>query len=168
MVLVAGACGDDDSASGSDDELVGGLTQLILDDTDTGDVPFTEQDAACFAKGLVNELGGARMVEAMEMEFEEFMDQASAAERREVVDIMLECVDFGGLLTAEFSTAISAESSQCLSDAFVGSSAFRDALADSFGTAAADPFDDPAVQEELIPAMFNCLSAEELVQLGNE
>jgi hypothetical protein len=167
LALCFTACGDDDSARSSDDELASGLTDLILSDSDS-DLPLTNEDAACFAVGLIDGLGAERMVTAMDMEFEEFMAQAPQDERREVVDIMLECVDFGAILTAEFETGVSAESSKCLADAFVGSSTFRDALADSFGSSGSDPFDDEDVMTELIPVMFSCLSPEELLELGSD
>ena len=164
-VLLVAACGDDDTGN-NDDELVSGLTEQILSDSGTDDIAFDEADAACFAVGLIDEFGGERMVAAMDQEFEEFMAAASGAERRQVVDLMLECVDFGAMLTAEFATGLSAESSECLSTAFVGSEAFRDALADSMSGSATDPFDDQAVMEDLLPIMFECVSAEELIQLS--
>jgi hypothetical protein len=169
LLLVLAACGDDDggdAAAGGDDELVSGLTEQILSDTDGDDFPLTNAQAGCFAEGLINEFGGERMIEAMDMEFEEFMAGASTSERRQVVDTLIDCADFGEMLTAEFSADVSPESSKCLADAFTGSEAFRDALANSFGSEAGDPFEDPALFEAIFPAMLECLSPEELLQLG--
>lgn len=169
LLLVLAACGDDDggdASPGADDDLVSGLTEQILSDTDTDDFPLTNAQAGCFAEGLIGEFGGERMVEAMDMEFEDFMTGASQTERRQVVDTLLECADFGAMLTAEFSSDVSPESSRCLADAFTGSDVFRDALANSFGSDAGDPFEDPALFEAIFPAMLECLSPEELLQLG--
>jgi len=80
---------------------------------------------------------------------------------------MIDCVDFGGLLTTEFAADVSQEAAQCLSDAFVDNEV-RNALAKSFDSDAADPFDDDTVMAELVPAMLDCLSAEELIQLGEQ
>lgn len=126
---------------------------------------MSNEDAACFAGGLIDEFGAARIAEAIDLEFEEFMRSATRAERRSVVDTMLGCANFGALFTQQFSGAISAESASCLADSFLGSDGFRDALADS--SASGDSaFDDPDLQAELLPAMLDCLSAEELIQLG--
>lgn len=173
LTLVLTACGDDDagtdSGAGADSPVVDDLTQEILEGSGSpSDVPLSDEQAACFAVGLVDEFGGDAMVEAIQLEFDEFMAQASAEDRLTVVDTMLDCVDFSSTMSAEFDGAISSESATCLADAFVGSDAFRSALANSFDGSGADPFEDPALLEEMLPAMLECLSAEELVQLGGD
>lgn len=170
IALVAVACGDDDSgtAGGQDNsELISGLTARIVDDSQGDDIVFNEAQAACFATGLLDQFGSERLAAALDLEFEEFMAQASLDERRRVVDTMFGCVDFGGLLAAQFGGAVSGESATCLADAITGGDAFRDAMANSFGPDAGNPFDDPALAEAMLPVMLDCLTAEELVQLGN-
>jgi hypothetical protein len=174
LVLVLAACGDDDAGAdtttgdptataGASSDIVEQLTQEILTDSSAGsDTSFTEEQAACFAVGLVDEFGADVMVDALQMEFEEFMTAASSEDRMTVVDTMLGCVDFGEVMTAELDGEISAESANCIGDAFGNSEAFRNALANSFDTSATDPFDDPALMEEMIPAMFECLTEDEL------
>lgn len=167
LVLVVAACGDD-AGGGENTELVESLTEKITESSDDGggDVPFDDEQAACFAGALIEEFGADRMAEAVTMEFDEFMAGATDEERLAVIDSMFTCVDFAEVLAAEFSGAVSAESAECLADAFVGSEVFRDAMADSFGDDTADPFDDPDLMTEMLPAMLECLSAEELVELG--
>lgn len=171
MALVAVACGDDDggatTTAGAVSPVVADLTQEILSgDGPDSDVPFTQEQAACFAAGLVDEFGGEVMADALQMSFEEFMAGATSDQRLTVVDQMLDCVDFSAMMTAEFGGTISDDSARCLGDAFVGADAFRAALANSFDQSGTDPFDDPALLEEMLPAMLECLSAEELIQLG--
>jgi hypothetical protein len=177
LVLVLAACGDDDagtdttagdttattSAGGGD--VVDELTREILSDSSTGSDGFTEEQAACFAVGLVDEFGAEVMVDALQMEFEEFMAAASLEDRMTVVDTMLDCVDFGAVMVAELDGEISAESANCIGDAFGNSEAFRNALANSFDGSATDPFDDPALMEDILPAMFECLTEEELTAI---
>lgn len=183
LALVLAACGDDDTTAttaGSDgttattagapattaaggQDVIDELTQELLDESDT---PFTDEQAACFAVGLVDEFGGEFMVNALQMSFDDFMAQASQDERMTVVDTMLECVDFGAMMVAEVDGAISDESARCIGDAFAASEAFRTALANSFDATAGDPFEDDALMAEVFPSLLECLSAEELLQLG--
>jgi hypothetical protein len=165
LSLIAVSCGDDDATDGND-PLVTDFTEQITAGRTSDQFGFTDEDAVCFAGGLIDELGGERIAGALDLEFEEFMAGASDQERKTVVDVLINCADFASLLTAEFSQAISGDSARCLGDAFVASEGFRAALADSFGTGA-DPLDDEELMGEMLPVMFDCLSAEELIELGS-
>lgn len=165
LALVAAGCGDDDSTTSDRDPLVADFTEQISSGRASDQFGFSDEDAVCFAGGLIDELGGERIAGALDLEFDEFMSSATDAERKIVVDVLIDCADFASLLTAEFSQAISGESARCLGDAFVSSDGFRTALANSFDTGA-DPFDDEGLMAEMLPVMFECLSAEELIKLG--
>ena len=165
LAMLVAACGDDDS--GGDDALVADLRQQILEGTpDDADIPLSDEDAACFASGLIDSFGAERMAGALQMEFEEFMQDATESERLAVVDTMLDCIDFGAVMADQFGEGLSSDSAECLGDAFATSEGFRTAIAASFGGSSTDPFDDPALLEEMLPAMLECLTAEELIQLG--
>lgn len=177
LALIAAACGDDDATAttvanggtSANSALIKGLTEQIQgSSTSPGDVPLSDEQAACFATNLIDTFGGQRIAEAMDMEFEQFMAQASTEERLTVVDSMLGCIDFGTVMAAQFGDVVSADSARCMGDAFVGSTAFRTALANSFGPSSADPFEDPALLEEMLPAMLECFTAEELINLGQQ
>ena len=178
LALVVTACGDDDATDNTgaptptdaaSSAVINELQQEILAGADTGsDIPLDDAQALCFASGLVGEFGAEAMGQAVQMEFEEFMAQATPAERLIVVDTMLGCVDFTETMAGQFDGAISAEAATCLSDSFIGSDAFRTALANSFGSADTDPFEDPALVAEMLPAMLECLTAEELLNLGSD
>lgn len=170
LVLVIAACGDDDSpgVGGDNSRLVGDLTAVIAaENQSSSDFPMSDDQAACFATALIDVLGAERMAGALDQEFEEFMSTASQTERRAVVDAMFDCADFGAAMTAEFSSDISPDSAQCLGEAFTASDDFRDAVAESFTAAGNAAFDDPSVMAALLPAMLECLSADELIQLGD-
>jgi hypothetical protein len=172
LALMAAACGDDDASGGTsavDPDLVSGLTEQILTDgAGTDAVPLDDEQAACFAVGLIEAFGGERMVDALGVEFEDFMGQATADERLTVVDTMFDCVDFGDVMATQFGESVSAESARCASAAFVESDAFRVAIADSLGNPMSDPFEDPGLIAELLPAMLDCFTADELIQLGEQ
>ncbi len=175
LALVFVACGDDDSgdsdaaAGGENSQLISSLSaKIVADAEDDDEFQFTDEQAACFAVGLIDVFGAERIAETLQMDFDDFMAQASAGERAAVVDTMLGCADFGQVLTQEFAGSISQESSRCLADAFVNSEAFRAAMADSFADSTVDPFDDPALAAEMVPAMLECLTADELIQIGSD
>ena len=172
LTLVLAACGGDDSGATSDTEgangeLISNLAAQINSGQTSSQLGLTDDDAVCFAGGLIDALGGERMAGALQLDFEEFMSGATIEERRTVVDTLFDCIDFGALMIQEAAGEISAASANCLGDAIAASDGFRDALAQSFGSAD-DPFEDPALLGELLPVMFECLSAEELVQLGGD
>jgi hypothetical protein len=169
LALVATACGDDDATGAgldSDDQAIADeLTAEILGGSGT-DVPLNAEEAGCFAAGLVDELGGDVMADAIQMEFEEFMAGASTDQRLIVVDTMMECIDFGEMMVAQFGGAIDDDAARCLGDAFAANDAFRAALASSFEGSDTDPFENDEVIAALLPAMLECLSPEQLVDLG--
>ena len=96
------------------------------------------------------------------------MAPAAAAERREVVDIMLGCVELGDDLARELGGdgELSEDAARCLADTMLESDAFRDATAESF-VSDGDPFQDPDLVAALLPPMLECVSAEDLAELGS-
>lgn len=169
LVLVAPACGDDDSSGSADPQLVAGLRGRIAASQDTGGgaPQMTDREIECFAVGIIDLFGADRIAGALDLEFEEFMATASAGERRQVVDVMLECVDLAPMLAAELGGdgSISPEAARCLADVFIASDAFRDATAEGL-VGNTDPFQDPELVAALLPSMLECLSPEELAGLG--
>jgi hypothetical protein len=158
IALVAAACGDDTPTA--DPALVASLSQRISDNqSGSGGFEMTDPEVECFATGIISLFGAERITAALDLDFSAFMATATAGERREVVDIMLECVDLGADLARELGAegTISAESARCLADTLLASDAFRDATAESF-VSETDPFDDPALVSALLPAMLECLS----------
>ena len=172
LAMVAVSCGDDDAENGDRSEVISGLRSAISESQspDSSDDPFAidDEQALCFATELVDDFGAGRMAEAISVEFEEFMAQVNTQERRQVIDALLRCVDVGAALAGELTTTgISQSSAECVSDVMLESQAFLDAVADGLAGGGDTDFDDPALVEALLPGMLQCLSAEELTQLGN-
>lgn len=175
LAVVAAACGDDTSttteaASGAKAAVVAGLRQQISTSQaeEPGAFPMSDDEIGCFAVALVDTFGVARMTGAVDESFEGFMAGATTSERRQVIDSMFGCVDLGPALAEEIGgDDISPASARCLADAMLASDSFRDALANSLAGSSADPFQDPALIEDLLPVMLTCLTAEELMNLGS-
>lgn len=169
MLLIA-ACGDDSSAD-ADPALVSSLRSRITESPQAQDgaFPITDEAAQCFALGLIDELGAAKIQSGIDLSFDAFMTTLSAGERRTVVDVLLGCADITETLVAQLSGAgaeVSAESARCVVDGMLTSDAFRDAVADSF-VSGDSAFDSDAVAVAILPVFFGCLTPEELANLGN-
>jgi len=165
IVLVAPACGDDDSG-GDSAALVQSLRTRILETDASSDFAISNEEAQCFAEGLLDELGAGGVAEAIGQEFETFMAGATAQERRAVVDIMFGCVDMESALAAEIQGDISEESARCVAAAMIESDEFRSAVADGFD-AGAEVFENPDLVAALLPAMLSCLTADELARISD-
>ena len=126
------------------------------------DEPLTRETMALYLRS-----------EGLEVQEAENMSDAARKLAREkpdvaVVDIMLGCVDLGEDLARELGGEgeLSEEAARCLADTMLESDAFRDATAESFVNEG-DPFQDPDLVAELLPAMLEGLSPEDLAELGS-
>ncbi len=167
VAVIAAACGDD--APAADPAMVANLSQRIAENqAGSGTFDMTDDEVECFAIGIIELFGGERITAGMDLDFSDFMATATAGERREVVDIMLGCVDLGDDLARELGGEgeLSEDAARCLADTMLESDAFRDATAESF-VSEGDPFQDPELVAELLPLMLECLSAEDLAELGS-
>jgi hypothetical protein len=171
LMLIVAACGDDDG--GSDDPetqaAIEGLRAAIAESSEDPDasLQISDDEALCAAEGMFEQFGAARIIEASELEFEEFMAAATDDERRATIDLLFDCVDMKAAMMAEIGAqdGISEDSIDCLVDGMVGSEEFRDALATELaGTG--EGLDDAAVMEIMFPLIFECFSAEDLANLG--
>ncbi len=167
--LVAVSCGDDDGSGLSDDEqdLADALAVSIMADNDP-DNPFsTEENAQCFAEGLVGTLGVARLATLGLAADRESQEAAFAAmttsERDAVVEVALECTDAPGLMAAEMeATGMSSDSARCIVDALGESDFFREAFLAGLAGEEFDPEVNPEYTALLLQAATECLSPEEL------
>jgi hypothetical protein len=171
VALVAAACGDDDG--GDRDQAIATLQRQITESQTAQESPtapqFTDAEARCMAEGMVDEFGISRILDAEDQAFEEFMGAATAEERRNVVDLTLNCVDLTAQLTGPLvAEGLSEESAECIGAALIDNEAFRDVLAAGLATGSFDPTseNEAALMEALFPALFECLSAEELANFG--
>ena len=168
MMLAATGCGDDDSAD--DESAVAFLReQLTASQPDQATVQFDDEEVVCLAEGMVEQFGAAAIIEASDGTFEEFISAAGDEDRRAVVDLAFDCADVGALFAAEMAKqGLSEESATCIGDGILGNDAFRDVMADSLATGSFQPTDqdEEELMEALLPVFFECVSAEELIELG--
>lgn len=175
LAVVAAACGGDDSDAGlssGDQALADAITEGFLEGAGP-DAPFGRQDAQCFGDRLVADMGASRLiglglsVEAVEEGTSPSDVDLSDADIDTMASIMTECIDFKALFVDEFKNqGISDESASCIADGLdsdfvkiMATSALRDE--------STDPFQDDELGETIFALITQCVSFEELQQLGN-
>ena len=171
--LVAAACGDSGGGerSAAEQALVDAIRDEILEDEDP-ESPFGEAEATCVGEGAVDRLGVEGLLElGITVEnadpgnaFEGATDEQIDA----VIDVTLDCVDFRQVfidsITAD--SDISSESADCLGDA-LGTKEFLAPIVEAGFRGEDTEFgDDPEAAEAVFEAIVECLSAEELANLG--
>jgi len=176
--LLVVACGDDaattttGAAGGADNSaLVAALGSKISSSpqASTTDFQFDDQSIACFAGGLVDQLGADVVAANVDKEFDAFMASLDQSQRRTVVDVLFDCVDVADAMVAGMSgegSGLSEASARCVLDAMLASDAFRDAVAESF-VSGDSSFESDALVAAMLPIFFQCLTPEELANLGN-
>lgn len=169
-LLLIAACGDDSSAD-ADPALVSSLRSRITESPQAqdGDFPITDEAAQCFALGIIDDLGADKVGDGIDLSFDAFMGTLSADERRAVVDVLLGCVDITETLVTQLSgdgAEVSAESARCVVEGMLASNVFLDAVADSF-VSGESAFESEAIAVAILPVFFECLTPEELANLGN-
>ncbi len=170
VVVVATACGGD--GLGADDRAISdAIFDQMMSET-TPDDPFGETEARCFSDGVVRDIGVAELTalgltaEAISAGTEPADVDLSTEQIDTMTDLMVECVDFRTVFVEEFtSEGVSAESANCLADGFDDD--FLKALARAeLAGEGADPTQDPAQAEKFFNLITDCLSFEELSDLG--
>lgn len=173
--LLVAACGDDDDAGGDGRANAIAFLQRQIAESQTGEAgasepQFDDEETFCMAEGIIAEFGMARVLEASDQEFEDFMAEATAEERRAVVDVTLDCVDLTEQFTAPMlADGVSEESANCIGEQMMDNETFRDVLAEGLATGSFEPTgdDETALIEAMFPIIFACLSPEELARLGD-
>lgn len=122
LVLVAGACGDDDggSAASTDDPLVQAIVdEMLADETNPA---ASRDEAECFASGVVGAIGTDRLNElGVTPDDVGSLDEIGfeRAEVEVVVDEMFDCTSAAEEFVNQFSVdGMSDEDAACLADAF--------------------------------------------------
>lgn len=179
LALVAAACGGgSESGDGgnldSDQQAISdAIFNQIMADPDE-DNPFGDTEARCFSDGVATEFSTAELidlglsVEAIESGTEPGDVPLTDAQADKMTILMTDCVDFRSLFIDEFTQGgVSEESAGCLADGFDDS--FIQALAKQQLTGSgADPLQDPAQAELIFGLITECLTFEELSNLGNQ
>ena len=149
------------------------ITAAILADEDD-DLSVDEDQARCLGEGYIAAVGTARLielgltVEAIEGGSEPGDVDLTNDEAEALIDVTFECVDLAAVFVEAFAAEgiLSAESGQCLADGF-DEQFLRDIARSAFDNDAADPTDDPETAAALFELVLECLSIEELQNLGD-
>jgi len=175
LALVAAACSSDNGGGGlSDGEqaIADAIRDEILVNQDL-DTPFGEAEAQCVGDGAVRELGTDGLLEigisAENADPGDAFDTATPEQIDTIIDVTLDCVDFRQVLVEAITadSNISDESAGCLADALGGDEFLRPAVATGLTGDEAEFGNDPGLTETLLAAVTDCLSAEELIELGD-
>ena len=175
LAVVAAACSSDsggDGLSDSEQAIADAIRDEILADQDPDD-PFGETEAQCVGDGTVRELGTDGLLEiginAENADPGDAFETATPEQIDSIIDVTLECVDFRQVLVDSITadSSISDESAGCLADALGGDEFLRPAVAAGLTGDDFEFGDDPELTETLFAAITDCLTAEELVDLGN-
>lgn len=168
VALIAVGCGDDGDGLGRDEQQLADALALSIGTGSDPDSPFyTPESAQCFAEGLVEGLGVARLAMLGLTAENQSRDAAFAAmtpaERDDLVELALHCTDVQAAMAAELEAAgISSGSAACIADALGNSDFFRDAFVAGFAGREFDPESNPEYTALLLEAATDCLSPDEL------
>ena len=168
FAVVVAACGGDDTATlSAEEEAIAAAIEARMAEEIEGDSedPLEDVEARrCFARGLVAELGTARLAElgvtaAGVDESDDIFRAMSDSELEAAAGIAAGCIDLAASFEAELiSSGVSANSASCLVDRLDGSGFFAQAFLS--GMAGGEP--DPSVLSDLIAAASACLTPDEL------
>ncbi len=171
LTLVAAACGDDDgSLTEGETVIVDAIVAGIAEDADSSN-PFNDPVAArCFAEGMVQDMGVARLGEvgitADSDDPEEAFALMTETEINDLTDTAFECLDMDALMVEEFTkSGISEDSARCLVAELNKTGFIRTSFMASMTGAGTDPSDDPEAMGIMLEAFTKCLTPAELGEM---
>jgi len=172
LSLVVAACGDDDGGDLSESEaaVVDAIVAGMMDDPDPGN-PFSDPESGrCFAEGMIQDMGMARLAEVGITADSESPEDAFAlmteAEVDDLVDTAFECLDIDAMMIAEFAdSGISEDSARCVVAELNKTDFFRASFAAGMTGADDNPADDPEVMAAMLTAFTECLTPAELGEM---
>jgi len=177
FALIASACGDSGGTEGGDgfsaaeQALSEAIRDSILEDAEPGD-PFGTQEATCIGDEAVKQFGIDGLLElgitTESPDPGDAFDGATDEQVDTVIDVTLGCVDFAKAFVEAAAGGISEESAQCLGDGLENEGLLRPLVKAGFQDEEFDLADDPDSAERFFALIVECLSAEELVRLGEQ
>ncbi len=175
LVMVAAACGDSggngNGGDGDNQALVDAIKAEILETSaDDPDAPVTDAEATCVAEGAVDRLGVDGLLElgitAEGSESENPFVDATDEQLEAVTDIYLDCIDVRQLMLNEIGSDVSQESAECVADSVAEGDFLRPVIIGSLRGEDVEFDDDPELAEAFVGIVVECLTPEELVNLG--
>lgn len=152
LVMVLAACGGDGGFSAEEqakiDEIVGELTV----DTSAANPFAAEEDASCFAEGIMGEIGLERINELdTGAGLEAGFASMTTDEQEAIVDSALGCIDFPAYMSEQLAGAgLTEEQASCVSEGLD-----EDLIKTLFLAQIAGQ--DPTSSEELMTVVMGCL-----------
>jgi hypothetical protein len=171
LALVAAGCGDDDGLTEGEQAIVEAIVDSAMADPDPDNPLSTDREAAaCFAEGLVGDMGVTRLAEigltAGSADSQAAFAAMTDEELDEMADLALGCIDVEALITEQMvAEGLGAESAACFADQLGDSEFFRQAFIAGMAGQEVDLSTDPAVAAEMLEAATECLSPDELGSL---
>lgn len=174
LAVLAAACGDGDDGGSSDrssgeQAVSDAIAAAILADAEPGD-PYGEKEARCMGDSLVDELGLDRLlalgISADSVDSpEEFLRGAPNADVEAFIDITLDCVDFRDVFVEGMGADVSTESAECIADG-ISDDMLRSMAMMGISGEEFDPTADPELAAALFGLVAECLTPEEISNLG--
>lgn len=171
LALVAAACGDSGGGLGASEQaLSDAIRDSILEDPDP-ESPFGTEEATCVGDGAVRAFGVDGLLElgitVDNADPGDAFDGATDEQIDKVIDVTLECVDIAQAFVDAAAGDISQESARCLGDGLETEGLLRPLVKAGFQGEEFDITADPDAAERFFGLIVDCLSAEELISLGN-
>jgi len=169
FAVVVAACGGSGAVTlSAEEEAVAAAIEARMEAEMGGDEdPLADAEARrCFSRGLVAELGIARLAElgvtaAGVGESDDVFGAMSDSELEEAAGVAAGCIDLAATFEAELvSSGVSASSASCLVDRLDGSGFFEAAFLAGMTGDESEP--DPSLISALVAAASECLTPEEL------
>lgn len=171
ILLVVAACGDSGGGfSEGEQALSDAIRDSILEDAEPDD-PFGEAEATCIGDSAVTEFGTDGLLElgitVENADPGDSFEGATDAQIDTVIDLTLDCVDFTQAFVDAAAGDISQDSANCLGEGIEREGLLRPLVRGSFEGDEFDLADDPEIAQTFFQLFVDCLSAEELANLGN-
>lgn len=155
---------DTSKLSGDDKAAFEAINGKLAEDEGGISEGVSEDQQACVAVGMIKQLGAKRVLQ-LSKDDELVLEKAEA---EKTADVFLGCVDVGALMASSISEdgSISEKSAKCLAGK-IDTKVIRTALINEF-TGNGDSNDDmpPEFLEAMLKGMTQCLTKEELAEMG--
>ena len=177
LSIIAVACGDDDGgvSSGqlneSEQALTDAIAQAILEDDEDSDSPLGPAEAECIGEGSVRRIGVDGLGEigiTQDNPNPQNVFQTTTEEQLDaILDVFLECVDLTQAFVQSFEEdGMGPETIECLTKELDDEDLLRAIMRAGMADEEFDFAGDPELSARLVEIVLGCISAEDLVNLG--
>ena len=152
LVMVLAACGDGGGFSAEEQAKIDEIVTQLTEDTSAANPFAAEEDASCFAEGIMGDIGLERINELdTGAGLEAGFANMTTAEQESIVDSALGCIDFAAYMSDQLATAgLTEDQASCVSEGLN-----EDLIKTLFLAQIAGQ--DPTTSEELMTVVMGCL-----------